>query len=432
MLRHFAFAAAGLLASAAPASVQPSASIDTSAVVRTAREVLADRYILPATAAKLAEVLANAEATGRYRGLAGESLAERMSADLDAVAHDKHLGIRYDPRRSAQLRERRLDGDGGGLPSGYGRQVEVANAGVRKLELLPGNIRYLAYDGFHWGTPGAEEALATAMRFLKGGDAVIIDIRRNGGGWPPAVAAMTSYFMPAGTPLVRFEMRNAPGESSKTPLAPFSLAGKPLYVLASGDTASAAEEFAAHVSAFGFGKLVGTPTAGAAYRNEFVPLPGGYVLSVSVGRPVHAKTGGDWEAKGVPPTLAVAPEQALLRAQAEAMAAIAAKSSEAERATNARLLAYYRAQVAPVTPALPLAGYAGRYGDRTVEVGPEGLTLRRGGRAPSRLVALGPDRFALEADPVAQLRFLTEGTLAAAIEVDRGDGPPVRHDRTKG
>ncbi|HZF43701.1 MAG TPA: metalloregulator ArsR/SmtB family transcription factor [Sphingomonadaceae bacterium] len=431
MPRRFAYVAACLLASAVPASAQPSAPADTRAVVTAAREVLGKRYVLPATAAKLAEVLAKAEAAGRYRGLSGEALADRMSADLDAVAHDKHLGIRYDPRLSAQLRERRPKGEGSGVSSGYARQVEVANAGVRKLELLPGNIRYLAYDGFYWGSPGAEEALATAMRFLKEGDAIIIDIRRNGGGWPPAVAAMTSYFVPVGTPLVRFEMRGAPGEASKTPTAPFSLAGKPVFVLASGDTASAAEEFAAHVSAFGFGKLVGAPTAGAAYRNEFVPLPGDYVLSVSVGRPVHAKTGGDWEGKGVPPTIAVAPEQALLRAQAEAMAAVVARSSEAERAADTRLLAFYQALAAPVTPALPLARYAGRYQDRTVEIGPEGLTYRREGRALTRLVALGSDRFALEADPLAQVRFLVEGASASAIEVDRGDGEPNRLARTE-
>jgi hypothetical protein len=269
------------------------------------------------------------------------------------------------------------------------------------------------------------------MRFLKDGDAIIIDIRRNGGGWPPAVAAMTSYFVPTGTPLVRFEMRGAPGEASKTPAAPFSLADKPVFVLASGDTASAAEEFAAHVSAFGFGKLVGAPTAGAAYRNEFVPLPGGYVLSVSVGRPVHARTGGDWEAKGVTPTIAVAPEQALLRAQAEAMAAIAAKSTQVERAPHERLLAYYRALAAPVTPALQLTGYAGRYGDRTVEVEQDGLTLRRNGRPSSRLVALGSNSFALAEDPVTQLRFVTDGVIASAVELDRNDGQPHRLVRTK-
>jgi hypothetical protein len=430
MPRRFALVAACLLASTGSASAQPSAPVDTRAVVTAAREVLGARYVLPATAAKLSEVLAAAEATGRYRGLAGEALADRMSADLNAVAHDKHLGIRYDPRLSAQLRERRPGSEGDGVPSGYARQVEVANAGVRKLELLHGNIRYLAYDGFYWGSPGAEEALATAMRFLKDGDAIIIDIRRNGGGWPPAVAAMTSYFLPAGTPLVRFEMRGAPGEASKTPAAPFSLAGKPVFVLAGGDTASAAEEFAAHVSAFGFGKLVGAPTAGAAYRNEFVPLPGGYVLSVSVGRPVHAKTRGDWEGKGVPPAIAVAPEQALLRVQAEAMAAVFARSSKEERAASARLLAYYRALAVPVTPALPLARYSGRYGDRTVEVGPEGLTYRREGRASSRLLALGSDRFALEADPIAQVRFVVEGASASAIEVDRGDVERNRHVRT--
>jgi hypothetical protein len=427
--RSLATALAALSLIAAPALAQPAAPADTRAVVAEARRVLVERYVLPDMATRLSAALAKAEAAGRYRGLAGEALAERMSADLAAVAHDKHLSVRYDPRRAAELRERRPDNEGGGLPPGYAREVEAVNAGVRRLELLPGNIRYLNYDGFHWGTPGAEEALATAMRFLKDGDAIIIDLRRNGGGWPPAVAALASYFLPAGTPLVRFEMRGAPGEASKTPAAPFSLAGKPLYVLTSSGTASAAEEFAAHVSAFGFGKLVGAPTAGAAYRNDFVALPGGYLLSVSVGRPVHAKTGGDWEAKGVAPAIAVPPDQALLRAQAEAMAAISARSPEAERAADARLLAYYRALAAPATPVLPLARYAGRYGERMVKAGPDGLTMHHGESAASRLVALGADRFAVEADPVVQVRFLAANDVVSAVEIDRGEGEPSRFAR---
>jgi hypothetical protein len=426
MLR--ALGVAGLLAIGAAASAQPSASAAARDVVTEARKVLAERYVLPDVAPKLAAALAQAEAAGRYRGLAGTALAERLSADLGEVAHDKHLSVRYAPELAAELREMR-PASSDALPPGYARRVALTNAGVRKLELLPGNIRYLAYDGFYWGTPAAEEALATAMKFLRDGNAVIIDLRQNGGGWPPAVAAMAGYFLPAGTPLVRFEMRGAPGEASRTPAAPFNLRDKPVYVLTSGNTASAAEEFASHVAAFGFGTLVGAPTAGAAYRNDFVPLPGGYVLSVSVGRPVHAKTGGDWEAKGVTPAIEVPPERALLRAQAEAMAAIVARSPEGESAAGARFLAYYKALAQPVTPALPLSRYTGRFGERTIRVEADRLVLRQDGRDPTRLVALGSHLFAVEADPALQLSFVVEGQAVPAVEVVRSDGERTRHSR---
>ena len=51
------------------------------------------------------------------------------------------------------------------------------------------------------------------------------------------------------------------------------MVGKPLYVLTSGGTASAAEEFTGHVAGYKLGELIGENTAGAGFRNEFYPLP---------------------------------------------------------------------------------------------------------------------------------------------------------------
>ena len=401
---------------------------DAAATVAEARKVVAENYVLPKVAAKLAAALAAGEAAGHYRGLSGAALADRMSADLHGVTADRHLSVSYDPRTAAMLASAPR-GEDGPPPPEYVRRVIRGNAGVRALEVLPGNVRYLAYDGFVWDTPAAAEAIATAMRFLKDGDAIIIDLRRNGGGSPEAVAAIAAYFLPAGTPLARFEMRGRPGETSVTLAAPFSLAGKPAYVLTSGGTASAAEEFATHVSAFGFATLVGTTTAGAAFRNDIVPLPGGYLLSVSVGRPVHAKTGGDWEAKGVAPAITVPAEDALKRAEVEAMARILAAAPTGEKDDDNRLLAYYRALAAPVTPALPAAAYAGRYGDRTVAATADGLTIRRGERLAMRLIAIAPDRFVPETDPGLQFRFVTEDGQVVAVEADRGDGDVTRYAR---
>jgi len=305
------------------------------------------------------------------------------------------------------------------------------NGGVRQMEVLPGNIRYLAYDGFAWGTPEAEAALRTGMAFLKGGDAYIIDISRNGGGSPGAVAAMASYFVPEGTPLMRFEMRGKPADDSRAPKAPFSLAGKPLFVVNGARTVSAAEEFATHVKAFGFGTLVGENTAGGGFRNDLIAVPGGYVLSVSTGRALSLKTGKDWERVGVAPDVATSADAALPRAKAEAMVAVLADAPADEKAEDAKLLAYYRALATPVALARPAAAYAGRYGDRTVTAGTDGLVIQRDGRSPMPLVPTGADAFVMRYDPVVSVRFVGDGAGVTALEVEQRDGSVSRVVRAK-
>lgn len=402
---------------------------DPATVVAATRAAIAERYVLPDTAAKLSAALADPQ---RYRGLSGDALAERINADMHQVTADKHLGIRYDPRMAAMLGSQPLPDDDAAMPPAMARMIARHNGGVRAMEVLPGNIRMVAYDGFEWGTPEAEAAIAGAMQFLRGGDAYIIDLRRNGGGSPGAVAALASYFVPAGTPLMRFEMRGRPGEATTAPKAPFSLAGKPLYVLTSGGTASAAEEFATHVSALGFGTLVGERTAGAGFRNDLLPVGKNYVLSVSSGRAISLKTGRDWEAVGVAPAIAVPVDRAPAAAQAAAMAAIATKSSGDERREAERLAAFYRATAMPVRAAHPLADYAGRYGERRLVVSGERLTSSRGGRPPSVLVPVEANVMVPEGDPLSRFRFVEKDGRIVALEVERIDGSVERIARGTG
>ena len=100
--------------------------------------------------------------------------------------------------------------------AGYERQVRQANHGVSELKLLPGNVRYMAYDGFMWIGPESAAALDNAMRFLAGGDAVIIDIRRNGGGSPEAVRYLISHFMEPEKHIVTFHMGSEPEDRWST------------------------------------------------------------------------------------------------------------------------------------------------------------------------------------------------------------------------
>ena len=62
-----------------------------------------ENYVLPEVRPKLDAALAKGLAEGRYDVADPAVLVERINADLAAVAHDKHLGLQYDPRQAAEL-----------------------------------------------------------------------------------------------------------------------------------------------------------------------------------------------------------------------------------------------------------------------------------------------------------------------------------------
>ena len=260
------------------------------------------------------------------------TLAERINADLDTAGRDRHLTFGYNPAQAAMLAARSSEDEPD--TSAFEREARANNHGVKALRVLPGNVRYLDYDAFLWIGAESAAALETAMRFLAGGDAVIIDLRRNGGGSPDAVQYMISHFLPADRPLVTFHMNGQPTPDRLSTLAELPagrMVGKPLYVLTSGGTASAAEEFTGHVGGYRIGELVGETTAGAGFRNELVPIAGAYVLSVSVGRAVLASTGRDWEAVGLAPTIRTDVAGALDVAYAHALRRLASAAPPEER-----------------------------------------------------------------------------------------------------
>lgn len=399
-------------------------AFDARAVVAEVRRVLAERYVLPERRPALDAILARGLAAGRYNVGDPAELAERIDADLAQAGHDRHLNFHLDPEQAGQLAA-----GSGPEPdnSDYERQVRAGNHGITSLRVLPGNVRYMEYDGFQWIGPESATALETAMRFLSGGDAVIIDLRRNGGGSPEAVQYIISHFLPAERPLVTFYMNGNPSPDQLATLADVPagrMLGKPLYVLISGGTASAAEEFTGHVGGYHLGELVGENTAGAGFRNELLPVQGRFVLSVSVGRAVLASTGRDWEAVGLAPTVPTPIAGALDVAQGLALRRLATAAQGPERARLEAMAEGIAARAERRAPGLPLAAYTGAYGERVVSVSDGKLWMRRGARAAIALVPLGGNLFTLEVDPVTRLNFEVSGNAATAFAMGPAGQPP--------
>ncbi|ANY18784.1 Tail-specific protease precursor [Tsuneonella dongtanensis] len=413
-----------LAAAVQPARAQGSATaVDSREVVDAARALVRDHYVIPETAAALDRALADAQAAGTFAGLSAQDLSEAINRTMKAVTPDGHLGASYNPARAADLAVQHAAGGSQdqGLTAAMQRMIALNNGGVSKLEVLPGNVRYMDYTGFMWGAPEAQAAITHAMEFMRQGSAVIIDLRRNGGGSAEAVADLASWFLPADTPLMQFQTREGPVETTKSSAKAFSLSDRPVYVLTSKRSFSAAEEFAAHVSAFGFGSLVGETTGGGGFNNTFYPLPGGHVISISTGQALQLKSGKGWERTGIAPAIAVPQDRALVRAQAEALTALAAKAEAGEKAALDRIAPVFRAQAEPVDPARALAAYVGDYGPMKVTLeGDHLVALTPTG--PSELVELGGDLFAPVVQPTFRVQFVFEGETASAIELVTGNG----------
>ncbi|MDE1150666.1 MAG: S41 family peptidase [Azospirillaceae bacterium] len=382
---------------------------------------LKETYVFPDKVPALVAALEKAKAAGRYDVDNPTTLAARLTDDMHDAAHDHHLYINYDP---VQYEAAKHEGDAGpdvtpDQEAYFRAEAARDNSGLVETRILPGNIRYLRISGFQWVDDETGFAYDAALRFLKGGDAVIIDERGNGGGDHSAVRYLLSHFMDSGAPLMTFTAAGLPSQQSYTldHLAAGRLKGKPLYVLVDNNVGSAAEEFAYSVQQFHLGQVVGARTVGAANNNRIFPIAPGFMLSVSFGRPEHPVSHGNWEGTGVVPDVAVADwGQTLDMAQSLALTQLLKASDIAPqtRADGEWAQVPVEARLHPPAAIAPtrLKGWAGHYGDRT-EVGfRDGILWYQPApdAPPRRLTLLSTDGlFAIEGNDKVRARFTTAG-----------------------
>jgi len=200
--------------------------------------------------------------------------------------------------------------------------------------------------------------------------------------------------------------------------------------LTSNRTASAAEEFTGHVAGYKLGEIIGENTAGAGFRNTFFPVPGGFVISVSIGRAILASTGKDWEGVGIAPTTKVAADKALDVAEVHALHRIAATAAPNEKAALEASATLLAAQVNPVATALPLSAYTGTFGARTVTLENGKLAYSRDGGPKVAIIPIDANQFAFEDDPKARLNYSVAGNGTTGFELTRSDGSRVIANRT--
>ncbi|MCA9296088.1 MAG: tetratricopeptide repeat protein, partial [Phycisphaerales bacterium] len=163
----------------------------------------------------------------------------------------------------------------------------------------------------------ASETIAAAMQVLAHTDAVMFDMRQNGGGFPHTVRFLCSYLFDEPTHLNSLYFRQ--GDRTEEFWTLDDLPGTrmpevPVFVLTSAETFSGAEEFCYNLRTQERATLVGETTRGGANPGGLFDVNPQLEIFIPRGRAINPITGTNWEGTGVEPHIAVDAASALDKA----------------------------------------------------------------------------------------------------------------------
>jgi hypothetical protein len=399
-----------------------------AAIIDSVIAALDETYVFPEVAEKIEKDLKKRFKKNEYKSLntLGE-FTRKLTEDMEAIAHDTHLWVR--PASERDLQEAQIEEP---TDEDHAREVaryEYQNYGFEKVERMAGNIGYLKLNTFA-GTWSAWETAISAMKFLSYCDALIIDLRENGGGSPSMVQLLSSYFLEYSTHLNSFYIRKTDEMKQFWSLDYVDGVRRPdlpLFVLTSSNTFSAAEGFTYNMKNLERATIIGETTGGGAHPNEqkvFIDLK--VRIGVPYGRAVSPITGTNWEGTGIDPHIAVPAPEALDVARLEAMKAVMGKTDDEQKKKGLEFVVK-RLQAIQKPAEVDLATlekYTGSYGPRTLRVEGGALHIQREGGPSYVLIPVSETLFCVEdiedymlkveldekGDPVALVGILNNGT----------------------
>lgn len=284
--------------------------IDAATRARVINGVVADLnefYVYAESAKKMEEALRARQKKGAYDAINdGETFAKVLTEDLREVSHDKHLRINFSPLVLPKGEPEQPSNDDA-------HELERSNCAFDKAERLPSNIGYLKFNAFLDPAVCGPTA-AAAMNFLGNVDAIIFDLRDNGGGDPEMIALISTYLFGEATHLndLYDRKRDTTTQYWTLPYVPGKrLIGKPVFVLTSKRTFSGAEEFSYNLKNLHRATIIGETTGGGAHPVAGHRVDDHFMIGVPFARAVNPISKTNWEGTGVEPDIKVPADQAL-------------------------------------------------------------------------------------------------------------------------
>jgi len=288
-----------------PPSSTPISAAERKAVVEELGQQLRAKYVFPDAGTSLADALRAREAAGAYAAAKDvNAFASALASDMRTLGKDGHFNVIHAP----DFKQR----PAGQVPTAQELDSAREEAGrygygIDNLARLPGNVGYMELRGFG-PTELVGDALSAAMTVLSGTDAMILDLRRNGGGEPNTVAYLMSHFFAHGDERHLNDLYSRATDSTRQYWTSPSVGPrytKPVYVLTSKRTFSGGEECAYDFQTQKRGVIVGESTGGGSNPGDMYPVGAGFAAFIPDGRAINPITRTNWEHVGVKPDIAV-------------------------------------------------------------------------------------------------------------------------------
>jgi hypothetical protein len=412
---------------------EPVDDATKAAVIDSLSRALNDIYVFPEVAREMEKTVRRNLRRGEYKEASTyDDFAGMLNEDMYEIAHDRHLHIDYmrdddiftSPDTLTEQEEQEL----------FDR-LASNNFGFYRLERLAGNVGYLDLRGFQDATWAGATAIA-AMNFLAYCDAIIIDLRRNGGGNPSMIQLISSYFFEEPVHLNSFYIRASDSTKqfwSHSFVEGPRMADTDLYILTSRFTFSAAEEFTYNMKNLERATIIGETTGGGAHPVRPVAWPGLKMrLVVPFGRAVNPITGTNWEGTGIEPHITVPEADALDVAHLTALTKLAEREGAGDDGSGiAWDIERLKAKTNPVTlDDDTMRKYVGQYGPRAITFEGGCLYYQRGEGPRMKMVPMTDRVFMFEEmDNVkVEIEMDPSGNPVAIMGLFR-DGRVVRSPR---
>ncbi|WP_282043789.1 S41 family peptidase [Winogradskyella flava] len=293
-------------------------------VIDRIKELIDTQYVLANKTEIINNSLDSLKSTKKYKNIKDyRNFAEALSEDLVTISKDQHFKIQYNPELVSSRREERKRWQELEQIGEAENQKEVfdinywysqkINFGIQKVEILEGNIGYMKltfFDILQW----AQSTIDAAMGVLANTDALIIDIRDNGGGYISA-SYLASYFFDE-KPTVWNIGYERPSSLRDTTYTYREIGGqrylkKPIYILVNKKSFSRAELFAYCMKHHNKAIIVGQTTAGASHGIDFLEMDDNFLIQLPITSSIHPVTKTDWEGIGVIPHIKTTKEETL-------------------------------------------------------------------------------------------------------------------------
>lgn len=273
------------------------------AVLEELRTTVRANYVVESKLAGIDSALAQLQASPELAATRDEA---QLAALLDTTLQgfDLHFGVRWRAPGAAA----------GAAGEDWFTRLDRQNSGFRKVEVLAGNIGYIETWGMDNLTSQARARAEAAMQAVVGTDALIFDLRDNGGGSGEMVQLLASYLFAGRTHLNSIQWRPTGTTTEYWTLDDLRGAPRPkvpVYVLTCKATFSAAEEFAYDLQQRGRALVVGERSKGGANPWKFFEMGHGFRVAVPIAQAINPVSGRNWEHVGVAPDVAVDCDQAL-------------------------------------------------------------------------------------------------------------------------